>query len=235
MNKATWMGVFCLNLSKYKIFLQDLPDILGVVFITFNTIYFVYKKLLMKKKNKISPEDVLDNTGTGNISEPVEDIVGEETNSYLPEENDDKSETELELKSVESDIEAREEDADADRTSEQSLGISQKNSSPENGDLSSVTTSNSAKEESESAETATVCTELKVNDLSPDHLENTMENNYMLLFVLYGTLASSLTRLVKELYFENHETNDLIKFCLESSSTSLINNARISVESGLFY
>ena len=101
MNKATWMGVFCLNLSKYKIFLQDLPDIIGVVFITFNTIYFVYKKLLLKKKNKISPENVLEktDTGTGNISEPVEDIVGEEINM-----NDDKSETDLELKSVESEL-----------------------------------------------------------------------------------------------------------------------------------
>ena len=75
MEKVKWIGVFCLNLSRYKIFLQDLPDILGVIFITFNTIYFLHKKMFLKKKNKITPMDTkIVSNSNGNISEPVEDI-----------------------------------------------------------------------------------------------------------------------------------------------------------------
>ena len=190
---ATWIGVFCLNLSKYKIFLQDIPDIIGVVFITFNTIYFLYKKIL-KKKNQVSPmetENVRDNNV--NISKPVHDII-EEQSETIAAENDDQKEMDLELKSVESNIEALgEEEVDAESIiSGHSLDISQKNSSPT--DLSSVTTPVPTTEESE--ETATVCSEMTENVLTPDNLENTMENNYVLLFVLYGSLASSLTRFV---------------------------------------
>ena len=189
MEKVKWIGVFCLNLSKYKIFLQDIPDIIGVVFITFNTIYFLYKKIL-KKKNQVSPmetENVRDNNVS--ISKPVHDII-EEQSETIAAENDEQKEMDLELKSVESNIE---EEVDAESIiSGHSLDISQKNSSPT--DLSSVTTPVPTTEESE--ETATVCSEMTENVLTPDNLENTMENNYVLLFVLYGSLASSLTRFV---------------------------------------
>ena len=53
VDKTEWSGVFCLNLSKYKILLQDFPEIIGVILITLNTAFFGFKKFFLTKHNKI--------------------------------------------------------------------------------------------------------------------------------------------------------------------------------------
>ena len=53
VDKTEWSGVFCLNLSKYKILLQDFPEIIGVILITLNTAFFGFKKFSLTKHNKI--------------------------------------------------------------------------------------------------------------------------------------------------------------------------------------
>ena len=114
-----------MNLSIYKIVLQDIPEIIGVVLITSNTFYFWIKKLSLKKHNKVG---VIENEDFDN--EEIEDGTVENDNAM--EERDDYMET-------------------------------------------------------------------KDDQPLPETLETTMNNNYMLLLVLYGTLASSLTRSVLSL------------------------------------
>ena len=53
VDKTEWSGVFCLNLSKYKILLQDFPEIIGVILITLNTAFFGFKKFSLTKHNNI--------------------------------------------------------------------------------------------------------------------------------------------------------------------------------------
>ena len=101
--------------------------------------------MFLKKKNKITPMDTkIVSHSNGNISEPVEDILGEHgeniaaTKSYFPDLNDEKLETDLVLKADEASIEAqsiREEEEKAERMRKQSFHISQKNFSLENFDF----------------------------------------------------------------------------------------------------
>ena len=191
-----------MNLSIYKIVLQDIPEIIGVVLITSNTIYFWFKKLSLKKHNKVG---VIENEDFDN--EEIEDGTVENDNAM--EERDDDMDTKDNQPLPVPEILCLGENlsqSDAAVDKETNNPSDEERDSPDTAmkqeeneiELMSIE-SRESEQSSNTEEKSRVRKERSVEEDSINvTLETTMNNNYMLLLVLYGTLASSLTRSVSK-------------------------------------